>query len=116
MSETYFGLTRERWNELDPDARWEEMKPRIKEMAKEIDPETFVTWWEYGSIMDPYRTGYQGEDAVGRVWWIRNADDEGARVTAWDFIEAHPAVTWEEIYPREEQWSRDLDPFHGVFR
>ncbi len=43
-------------------------------------------------------------------------DDEGARVTAWDFIEAHPAVTWEEIYAREEQWSRDLDPFHGGFR
>jgi hypothetical protein len=38
MSESYFGLTRERWDELTPAERWEEMLPRIRERAKEIDP------------------------------------------------------------------------------
>ena len=37
-------------------------------------------------------------------------------VTAWDFLEAQPEVSWDEIYGREEQWSRDSDPFHGMFR
>ena len=69
----------------------------------------------YGSIMDPYGTGYQGEDNSGRVWWVGNGD-HGSAVTAWDFLRAHPEVTWEEIYAREEQWSCDADPFHGIFR
>jgi hypothetical protein len=96
------------------------MQPKIKEIAKEIDRETFVSWFEYGSIMDPYNTGYEGEDNSGRVWWVRNRDGDGPPVTAWDFIEAHPEMDlnamWDEIYGREEQWSRDTDPFHGIFR
>ena len=49
------------------------------------------------------------------VWWVGNGD-HGSAVTAWDFLRAHPEVTWEEIYAREEQWSCDADPFHGIFR
>jgi len=25
-------------------------------------------------------------------------------------------ASWDKIYAREEKWSRDADPFHGVFR
>ena len=32
-----------------------------------IDPAAFSTYWTYGSIMDPYGTGYEGEDNIGRV-------------------------------------------------
>jgi hypothetical protein len=116
VSDTYYGLTRDRWDELDPRGRWEEMNPRIKEAAKKIDPGTFVSWFQHGSTMDPYSTCHEGEDNIGRVWWVRNPDDEDAPVTAWDFIKAHPLVAWDEIYAREEQWWRDLDPFHGMFR
>jgi hypothetical protein len=91
VSETYYGLTRDMWDELDPRGRWEEMKPRIKELAKKIDPGTFVSWFQCRSIVDPCDTGYQGEDNIGRVWWVRNPDDEGAPVTAWDLAVALPS-------------------------
>jgi len=41
------------------------------------------------------------------VWWVCNPGDDGPAVTAWDFLEAHLEVTWDVIYSREEDWSRD---------
>ena len=84
--------------------------------AKQISPDTFVSFWNFGSIMDPHRTGYKGEDNTGRVWWVNSPDDEGPAVTALDLMEAHAGITWERVYAREEQWSRDTDLFHGLFR
>jgi hypothetical protein len=70
----------------------------VAERAKAIDPATFSAYWTYGSIADPYNTGWEGEDNVGRVWWIY--DNTGPAVTAWDFLSAHPEVDWNSIYAR----------------
>ena len=53
MSETYWTHPRRR-DELDPRQGGRRSR-RIKE-ATEIDIETFVSWFMYGSIMDPYGT------------------------------------------------------------
>jgi hypothetical protein len=93
------------------------MANKIKEDAKAIDPDSFVSWWTYGSVLDPYGLGPPDcEDNVGRVWWVSNADDDSFAVTAWDFTKAYPEVSSEEIYAREEQWSKDTDLLHGIFR
>jgi hypothetical protein len=115
MSETYHGIARKQLDELDPEARWKEIQPKIKARATEIDPATFVSWFTFGSNGDPYGVGYEGADDIGRVWWVTNPDDNGSAVTAWDALDAHPELTMEEIYAREERWSRDADRFHGVF-
>jgi hypothetical protein len=78
-----------------------EFMPNVAARAKEIDPEAFVSWWEYGSIMDPYNTGYDGEDNSGRVWWVTNADGDDFAVTGEDYLAAHPSATWDDIYFRE---------------
>ena len=83
----------------------------IAERAKGIDPERFSSCFTYGSIMDPYCLGYEGEDNVGRIWWVRDPANDGPPVTAWDFLEVHPEITWDEIYAREEAWSRRLAPW-----
>jgi hypothetical protein len=111
-SASYFGVARRRWEELDPEDRWRLIELRVKEAARQIDPETFVSWWEYGSIVDPYATGYRGEDNIGRTWWVANPDGSGPPVTAWDFAATHPELDLgpKELRAREEQWSRDSDP------
>ena len=104
---------------------WPETQEMVTARAKEIDPERFVSFFSYGSIADPYGFGIDCDDEeaarelmdqFGRIWWLQNPDDDGFPVTAWDFLRSHPEATWEEVYAREEQWSRDIDPFHGVFR
>jgi hypothetical protein len=82
---------------------------KIERLATDVDLERFESFWSYGSIADPYGTGYDGEDCVGRVWWVRNPGE--AAVTAWDFLEAHPEVSWEDVYERELTWSIKADPF-----
>jgi hypothetical protein len=90
-----------------------ELREEIAERARAIDPATFSAYWTYGSIMDPYGTGYEGEGCVGRVWWIY--DSAGLSVTAWDFLSAHPEVDWDSIYAHEDEWSRSgPDPLRGV--
>ena len=32
-------------------------------------------------------------------------------MTAWDFLKAHPAVTWQDVYERELEESIKLDAF-----
>jgi hypothetical protein len=86
-------------------AFWQE----IERAARDIDPERFESFWTYGSIVDPYCTGYEGEDNAGRVWWVRDPGE--LEVTAWDFLGAHPELTWEDIYEREMEWSIKSDPF-----
>jgi hypothetical protein len=89
------------------DAFWQ----KIEQVARNIDPERFESFWWYGSIMDPYNTGCdcEGADCVGRVWWVRNPGEDA--VTAWDFLKAHPELTWEDVYEREMTWSIKFDPF-----
>ncbi len=100
--------------------------------AKEINPEKFVSFFTYGADCDPYgflraaveRGELDRDDPgvrlqlgqSGRIWWVRNPDDDGFPVTAGDLMEEYPNVDWNEIYAREEQWSRDLDRFHGLLR
>jgi hypothetical protein len=85
---------------------------KVRQRARRIDPAAFQTYWTYGSIMDPYCTGYGEEGVAGRVWWVY--DDVGLVVTAWDFMDAHPRVGWDDIHAREDAQSRNgPDPLKG---
>ena len=88
------------------DQEYAEFMREIAARAKEISSDTFTSYWTWSSIMDPYCTGYEGEDNVGRVWWV--GDPDGPAVTAWDVRKAHPEIDWADIESREEKWSRDL--------
>jgi hypothetical protein len=123
------------------EARWEAIRGRWPEKlteemvaarAKEIDAGRFVSFFSFGNPGDPYgfldaalaRGEIDPHDVylretlaeIGRIWWVFNPDDDGFPVAARDVFEAHPEITWDEIYAREEKWSRDTDPFHGIFR
>src|SRR5262245_56268330 len=76
----------------------------MKAEGKKIDARSADVTWRYGSICDPYNTGYEGEDNIGRVYfartlgsdvWVefRDLPDETRRIL-WERLESgEPPVT-----------------------
>ena len=102
-------LTEEEWNELDPDERWKRIEPKIKQRAKKIDPETYVTFRVHALDFDPYDVGWDLDEEmrwVGRASWVNNPELDGPAILLDDFLEEHPELKKhyeEEARKRDEE-------------